>query len=69
MSRACALAMTFLFSIVVARVLGPHDAGVVFASVVAVSGLGMVARFGADVALIRRGAALHSVGATPPARG
>lgn len=57
-----ALGMTFAFSITVARVLGPDEAGLVFAAVVAVSGVGMVARFGSDLAVIRRGATLFSVG-------
>lgn len=59
LARIAALGMTFAFSLVVGRALGPNDAGVVYAAVVGASGLGMVARFGTEFAVLRQGSALH----------
>jgi O-antigen/teichoic acid export membrane protein len=58
LARVMALAMTFAFSLVVARALGPHEAGIVYAAVVGASALGMLARFGTEYAVLRHGSAL-----------
>ncbi len=50
--------MTFAFSLVVGRALGPHGAGIVYAAVVGASALGMLARFGTEYAVLRHGSAL-----------
>jgi O-antigen/teichoic acid export membrane protein len=50
--------MTFAFSLVVARTLGPQGAGTVYAAVVGASALGMLARFGTEYAVLRHGSAL-----------
>lgn len=58
LARALALGMTFAFSLVVARALGPNGAGVVYAAVVGVSAVGMLARYGTEYAVLRYGSAL-----------
>jgi O-antigen/teichoic acid export membrane protein len=57
-ARVLALGMTFAFSLVVGRTLGPSGAGTVYAAVVGASALGMLARFGTEYAVLRHGSAL-----------
>ena len=65
-ARVLALGMTFAFSLVVGRTLGPHDAGTVYAAVVGASAVGMLARFGTEYAVLRHGSALFGSGHLTP---
>lgn len=65
-ARVLALGMTFAFSLVVGRTLGPQDAGTVYAAVVAASAIGMLARFGTEYAVLRHGSALFGNRALTP---
>lgn len=65
-ARVVALGMTFAFSLVVGRTLGPHEAGTVYAAVVGASALGMLSRFGTEYAVLRHGSALFGSGQLTP---
>ena len=65
-ARTVALAMTFGFTVVVARVLGPDEAGSVYTAVVLLTLLSTVGRFGTHIEVLRAAATLHAIGAACP---